>query len=295
MDEMSVQRRDYNFVFWTPETLLHHCLSPFSVYFGRGFCYALGKLGIEEVRRLYFDEGLSQRGVADHLGLKSYTPIQRIFKEQGWEPRYTRVVTELNIEEVRRLYFDEGLSQREVAEHLGLHSRKPIQRIFKEQGWESRFNCTRISLDIDELRRLYFDEGLSIRDIANHLGLNSTGVISRRFKEHGWKTRFAVIREDGLTSYERIRLRVNELQAKLIGTECAICGKPREIIHKKDGERHDSKLLWTIKGLMSIDPNDWVPVCSDHHLATHSLMKHLKMDWEAILYLLKTKLDKKEK
>jgi DNA-directed RNA polymerase specialized sigma subunit len=42
----------------------------------------------EEVRRLHFEEGLTQEEVAKRLGVSVHT-IYRTFKKQGWEPRHS--------------------------------------------------------------------------------------------------------------------------------------------------------------------------------------------------------------
>jgi len=69
----------------------------------------------EEVRRLHFEEGLTQEEVAKRLGVSVHT-IYRTFKKQGWEPRHSTRQKELDENAVSRLYYDKGLTQEEVAE-----------------------------------------------------------------------------------------------------------------------------------------------------------------------------------
>ncbi|MFX1367437.1 MAG: sigma factor-like helix-turn-helix DNA-binding protein [Promethearchaeota archaeon] len=90
-------------------------------------------------------------------------------------------------ENIHRMYFEEGMTHSEIAEELGYKSTKPIQRVFREEGWKARAGK---ATDIEEdVRRLYFHEGLSQREVTEELGLKSVKAIRRVFEEQGWETR----------------------------------------------------------------------------------------------------------
>ncbi|MHA1575995.1 MAG: hypothetical protein ACTSU3_01410, partial [Candidatus Thorarchaeota archaeon] len=66
-------------------------------------------------------------------------------------------------EEIHRLYFEEGLTQEDVANQIGL-SRSSVQKVFKENDWEGR--RSRRTTDVDELKRLYYEEGHTQEEVA---------------------------------------------------------------------------------------------------------------------------------
>jgi AraC-like DNA-binding protein len=273
----------------------------------------------DEVYQLYFEEGWGLREVADHFECKSTDPILRVFREQGWKTRYQETYEkEIDPEEVfrlydegmsirkigehygvsygrihreftkhgkeygqeiqvdpeviRRLYFDEGLTRDEVCESLGF-SRKVFDRVFSEQEWETRpAGFQPVEIDLEDFKNLYYGEELLLKEIAQHFEVSET-TVSRFRKEHNLRIR------DKTT--------IRNLRDSLFGTECAACGKPRRLIHKKDGEPHLTEILWRKKDLLSLDPNDWVALCRPCHRITHSLMRYYQCEWKEIEIALK--------
>lgn len=75
---------------------------------------------------------------------------------------------------------------------------------------------------------------------------------------------------------------MNDLREELFGTECEICGEEREIIHRKDGMKHSPYLIQSLKGLRSVDPDEWAPVCKACHLDVHALMRVKTFEWYSI-------------
>lgn len=61
------------------------------------------------------------------------------------------------------------------------------------------------------------------------------------------------------------------MKKKLLNT---ICGK--------DGMRHSPYLILSLKGLRSIDPSEWAPVCKSCHLDVYSLMRVKTFEWTSI-------------
>ncbi|TFH10275.1 MAG: hypothetical protein E4H14_02835 [Candidatus Thorarchaeota archaeon] len=141
----------------------------------------------EEVRRLYYEESLSQRKVAETLGVPRWE-IQQMFKEQDWEPRAVGAVhMDIDPQEVYRICIEEGRPKKEAAEILGCKSTKPILRILEENDWKTPLEVKmETEIDPDEVHRLHFDEGWSLIRIANRYGYESKDIIQKLFRERDW-------------------------------------------------------------------------------------------------------------
>lgn len=143
------------------------------------------ELDIQEIHRLYFDEGMTMLEVARHLGYKSSSPISRVFKEQGWISRVTaKREVDIDPDEVYRLYFEEGLSLDVIGERFGFDSNTAIRRIFDENGWEPR--PVEKQVDVERVYEMYYDEGLTLTEIAPKVGVH-TDYLSNLFRQKGWK------------------------------------------------------------------------------------------------------------
>ncbi len=298
----------------------------------------------EEVYELYFKTGLTLLEVAKRFGFKSQTPIRRIFQEQGWESRHKWRI--LDSEQVYKLYFEDRLSLHETAKRMGVKSIYPIICIFEANGWKARNSKShRVDIDPDDVHRLYFDEGLTMIEIAIRYGYATCGRISRIFKEQGWnplrsdvvddvdfdevhrlyfdekqplaevcrrldKTVYTINKVFRIMNWEkraqaypteaereigkkaawkRHHEKLVNLRDEIFDTDCAICGEPRQIIHKKDGENHSPYLLWSIQGLKSLNPDEWAAVCKGCHLNVHALMRVKTFEWNEIVSILKNK------
>ncbi|TFH11653.1 MAG: hypothetical protein E4H14_00410 [Candidatus Thorarchaeota archaeon] len=147
----------------------------------------IGEIDTEEAHRLYYDEGLSQRKVAEVLGY-SRDQIRRLFKTQGWEPRSVGgVEKEIDHQEVHRICVEEGRPKKEAAEILGCKSTRPITRILKENDWKTPLEVKmETEIDPDEVHRLHYDEGWSLTRIANRYGYESKDIIQKLFRERDW-------------------------------------------------------------------------------------------------------------
>ncbi len=170
----------------------------------------------------------------------------------------------VNREEAYRLFAEEEMTLRQIAEKLGC-STKTIGRIFKEEGWKATRELNR-----DEICRLYFEENLSLVDIAENFGFKSGYPIKKILLEMGWALR----ESDGLS--------VEEIREQLFGSECKMCGDKREVIHKKDGTPHGRYTLWTKESLTSLKPEEWVALCRPCHRAVHALMTKAGFEWEEV-------------
>ncbi|MFW9864076.1 MAG: sigma factor-like helix-turn-helix DNA-binding protein, partial [Candidatus Thorarchaeota archaeon] len=73
-----------------------------------------------EVYRLYYEERLSQKNVAKKLGVTEWS-VRKVFKKYGLETRSIEGVhSDVDHSSVCQLYFEEGWTQRDIAEMLGL-------------------------------------------------------------------------------------------------------------------------------------------------------------------------------
>ena len=205
----------------------------------------------QQVYQLYFNQGKTQREIAEELCI-SRTKIIAMFKKREWKSRPAKPRREeADSNEVYRLYFEEGLSQREVAEKLGLSSVSPVQRIFKENEWRTRGRW-RNGATYD--RRYFSTEE------------EREGAVKERSK--------------------RRQADLKELRQNLFGTECKICGKSSHenllAIHRKDFKEHGQNMLWIKSNLESVNPEEWVSLCVACHRGVHWLRGMFDFDWEDI-------------
>jgi len=131
----------------------------------------------------------------NHEKEKQYQPKQSHLDEHTTKKLESDIVPKeksykkaLDREEVRRLYYDEEMSLREVAQKIGT-SRNDITTVFREHGWKARpAGGHEADMDHEEICRLYFNEKLSQKDIAQELGV-SRFAIGDVFRENDWETR----------------------------------------------------------------------------------------------------------
>jgi transcriptional regulator with XRE-family HTH domain len=87
-----------------------------------------------------------------------------------------------------QLYFDEGKTQQEIAEILGV-SKGTISNRFQFNGWKARHPSKKRGSEKDkEIFRLYQEEKLNQYEIAKKLGI-SQSTVSRAFRLRGVNTR----------------------------------------------------------------------------------------------------------
>ena len=204
--------------------------------------------------------------------------------------------------EVHRFYFKENLTQREVAKKLGI-DRGRIWKMFKKHGWIARpAGPRREEANPSDVRRLYFDEGLTQKEVAKALGLKGASPIKRVFKEMKWRSRgrwgpdsvggrrhFETYDERELARkerYEKRLQRMHQLREDLFGTECRICRTSKDMrtlaIHRKDFVEHDQNFLWKISNLRTLNPDEWVALCVACHRGIHWLKSKHGIEWENI-------------
>jgi predicted DNA-binding protein YlxM (UPF0122 family) len=278
----------------------------------------------DEVFRLYNEDGLSLRKIGEHFGV-SIGPIRRIFEEHNME--YGREI-QIDPDVIHHLYFEEGLSKEEVCECFGV-SKRPIDRIFDEQGWDARPAGVRgEKVTLSELRQKYDEKELTIEGIANQLKVSQSSAVRLflsleaerpaldesphidldEFKELYYEKQLPVrrIADHFRTSQHKIRKfifeqelekrtvkTVAEIRDEMFGTNCVSCGKPRNVVHKKDGQSHHRRLTWTKVELQNVNPDEWAALCEPCHKLVHSLMSIFNLEWNNIEKILKEIEDKR--
>lgn len=136
----------------------------------------------ELLARLYHEEGLTQMEIAAQLGVSDVTVRARM-QEYGIEARGHPV--DLPEEEVRRLYYDERWSQSQIAAHFGVDTGLISGRM-RRWGMEvrTRQEYAAETGTREELERLYYEEGRTLKQIAAHFGVTD-GTIRNRMKGFG--------------------------------------------------------------------------------------------------------------
>ncbi|MHA1638524.1 MAG: hypothetical protein ACTSUB_10995, partial [Candidatus Thorarchaeota archaeon] len=242
------------------------------------------KIDLDEVHRLYYDKQYTFHKLAEHFGFESLTIFTQIFKEQGWDVRPLK--KELDPEEIRRLYFDEEKTLQETAEHLGLKSYTAITRVFEEQGWIPR--RSKADINLEKLKKLYYDEKIDLKVIAKQMNV-SRSLLYQRLKKMGLPIRKKLrLTEEELKDRRKERDKeIHKLRELIFGSECVICGKPKEHIHRKNGESHSSHILWSRKILQTLNPDEWAALCKPCHFSVHALMESRGFEWYDIYRILK--------
>jgi hypothetical protein len=139
---------------------------------------------------------------------------------------------------------------------------------------------------------MYFTEELSLSEVGRRLNLTRY-TLTKAFKKQGWKTRKSKHdteeerRAANKQAWTRHHEKVIGLRDELFGKDCVVCDGSKEIIHRKDGEKHGNRALWSLRSLRAINPKDWIALCKACHLNVHALMRVKVFEWEDILSILK--------
>ncbi|UCH05385.1 MAG: helix-turn-helix domain-containing protein [Candidatus Thorarchaeota archaeon] len=242
-------------------------------------------INAEDVRRLYFDRGLTQAQVANAL---KTTPdvIRHVFRDNEWEAKRSRRIDEA----IRRLYFDDRLTKSEIARRLGI-SLGTLYRAFERNRWVTLPKQWPTKSDPEEARNLY-EEGLPLAEIAKNLGvsvstvktyLRSTGAKRRVRPPFKSETQRQKARKEQAL---KARKKIQYLRDKLFGKECKVCGvdgnKRKLGIHKKDFTEHKLNALWRLSFLKKVNHEEWSALCTMCHRGVHWAKDDLGIDWPAI-------------
>jgi DNA-binding transcriptional regulator LsrR (DeoR family) len=150
----------------------------------------------ELLRRLYYDEELTTREIADRLGC-SATRISKALRRSGIQRRRRGVrggpvaepLPKLSPEELTEMYVHQQLTTAEIAARFGgsefwAHRALRAAGIPRRQGANARRPVPSVDLNQDELTTLYVDRRLDDAAIGAHLGV-PTDRVRRRRRELG--------------------------------------------------------------------------------------------------------------
>ena len=151
-------------------------------------------LSKEELVDLYVTKGMSQRAIGELYGVNDTLIGKRLqsfgieSRPTNWEHSAPRFAS-LSADDLRRLYVTERRTQKEIAGMYDMCSvtvSKWLRRygIPIEAPWERRA----VKIDPGEIRRLYSDEGMTVRQMAKHFSC-SVWSVERNMKEHSIPTR----------------------------------------------------------------------------------------------------------
>ena len=108
-----------------------------------------------------------------------------------WHPNFRN---DLDDEEIRKLYIEEGLTTVQIGKKLGT-SATTIHKRLKEQGIKGRNKRIHDNLDDEKIKKLYIKEGLTTYQIGEKFGV-SYNTINKRLKKQGVKVQSKRIRDD---------------------------------------------------------------------------------------------------
>ena len=142
-----------------------------------------------ELARLYFEEGLTLTQVAERLGMTEPSVGERL-RRSGYKMRPGRRQPQITTGELAQLYFDEGLSLAQVSVRVGLTPAGVSTRL-RHAGYRLRAGThPRLALDAEQLARLYFDDGLTLAQVAAQVGATAQ-TVRTHLAEAGYPTESA--------------------------------------------------------------------------------------------------------
>jgi hypothetical protein len=126
---------------------------------------------------------------------------------------------------------------------------------------------------------LYFEEGLTQREVAVILGV-SQSRLEKALEKMEQQDVHWLNKEHGSNSYRR---EAKEIREAIFGRECMICSASQDermlVVHRKDGSPHEPEVVWNPESLRNLHPEEWVLLCPRCHRVVHWSMAHLSMEW----------------
>ncbi len=182
----------------------------------------------EEIVRLYYVDGIKQQEIKKRLGLTSVSVVAEVLRRDMIEKINNFKAINLNetkatdyekkkIEIIKFLKNDRKMDYSSIAVALNL----PRDQVFKvvsseTSGLRNTLSQTEREIRNQEMKRLSLEEGLSLQEIGNRVGV-SKQMVSRIFKELGYEpirgTRKVKMKATGLP--ELTNLITNDFNAKL--------------------------------------------------------------------------------
>lgn len=235
---------------------------------------SLSSVDLDKLRDLYIARKLSIAETAKALDI-SMTSVWVLLKRLG-VPRHQHGSAKYDLEEARRLYFDEDWTLQQIADRFKV-SRQAVHQKLTLAGYDLKVRMKERfpTLDPGTLRELYINQNMTANAVAAKL--NTTGhYVSKSLREHG------IVRPPGHRKrFDRELIEDLYLRQGLVISEVAEkLGATRRIIqlelerhnitfrHKpgKRVARPDRKTIdryYTVEGLTLVEIGRIVGVCSD--------------------------------
>jgi len=147
----------------------------------------------EEIRELYWEKGMTLREIGQHYGISENAVYKRMetlgIPRRSTGPRSKNLPSE---EELQKLYWEEERTLQEIGDRYKV-SADVIRRRMKFLGIDRRAGGGRVRepSSVEELRRLYWDEQLTMREIGERYGV-SRQRIHQKMEAFGIPRRSAV-------------------------------------------------------------------------------------------------------
>jgi len=142
---------------------------------------------LEEMRRLFLNEGLTLQQVAERMGV-SRQAVHSRFTRAGIPTRRPDVVSLEVLNDTRRMYEDEGFSIERIARHFGIKILLARKRLARAGAVIHKSRRPIFTFDRDLMYALYIKERLSLAGVSERLGV-SQNVVIRELRLHGIKQR----------------------------------------------------------------------------------------------------------
>lgn len=176
-------------------------------------------IGVDEVRRFYDDEQMTQQEIANMLNV-SRAYVYKLLRESRLEEYQRRTRgSDVDLDLAFHLYCEQGLSQRETAQRLGI-GKTTFGNLARRQGWE-RAKPEEVPVDVSLIHSMYFQENVPFKEVVSCLGVSRKRV-RHIFKEMGWRIgpRGAVLNVDEVLRLRNEKGKSNTEIAFILGVSC---------------------------------------------------------------------------
>ena len=261
----------------------------------------ISDINAEEVYRLYYIQDMTKEQVAKELGTTEWA-LRAVFKERGWEIKIRKFETEEErilgkkdtakktierVKDLRKAKFGSKCRLCGKSKGLVIH-RKDGEEHDKDFLWR------KTNLEIVN------PEEWAVLCIACHRGthwmMDNCGTDWDEIESLAAKPvktlklePLELPNEDTPSSPEYLAIKdsfegdTEALRRAIFGEKCYFCGthfKEKKVsIHRKDGRPHAEKLTKREKYFRTLNPNEWVALCNEHHRHVHWAMDTLNLDW----------------
>lgn len=141
--------------------------------------------GKEMISKMLIEDKMSKSSVAEELHI-SLNLLNKLINEHHINIEATKE-SELDLEELKRLWYETDYTFSEMAEKLGTNQAKVFRTVKKlELGDRGDIKRDRKQIDItyEQIYDLYVDKQLTYKEIAGLVGASITSI-HRRIKEYG--------------------------------------------------------------------------------------------------------------